>query len=716
MADKAEAQDAQDVAEAAWADALHAATLFAVDPVGTGGVVLRSLAGPQRERWLGWLRGVLPAAAPVRRVPLHIHDARLLGGLDLAATLRAGRPVAERGLIAEADGGVLLLAMAERLPAGTAARLAAVIDTQEVVMERDGLTLRQPARVGVVALDEGLADDEQLPAALRDRCAFHLPLEWLPSRRKSGARGGAEGAAANGVAGGSARGLAGGLAGGFGSGGAGVDESVADLRDDVAAARVRLPQVRASDELLQALCAAAMALGVHSARAPLLALRVARAAAALDGRDEVNERDAALAARLVLAPRATQMPTVAADAAEPDGTDGTDADDADNPPPQDSAPPPQPDTAPEPPAAEPEPELEPEPPVDAAADDPPNEDEPPPLDPGTLDDLILDAARAAIPAGLLAALKLGQAGTARSASAGRAGQVKHNRLRGRPSGVRRGEPRAGARLNVIETLRAAAPWQAVRRREVQAREGTGSAAGRAGAGVSAKTNASDPARSGPAAHAPHAARIQVRREDFHVTRYQQHGETTTVFIVDASGSAALNRLAEAKGAVELLLADCYVRRDRVAVLAFRGKTAELLLPPTRSLVRAKRSLAGLPGGGGTPLAAGIDAALALADSIQRRGETPILVLLTDGRGNIARDGTPGRKQAGDDALAAARQVRLAGVTALLLDTSPQPQPAAEQLAAAMGAGYLPLPYAGAAALSTAVRLATAPPAGRGAGA
>ena len=239
--------------------------------------------------------------------------------------------------------------------------------------------------------------------------------------------------------------------------------------------------------------------------------------------------------------------------------------------------------------------------------------------------------------------------------------------------MRRGEPRGGARLNLIETLRAAAPWQKLRRQ------------------------------------ASGSTRIEVRAEDFHVTRFKQRSETTTVFVIDASGSAALHRLAEAKGAVELLLAECYVRRDRVAVLAFRGPGAELLLPPTRSLVRAKRSLAGLPGGGGTPLAAGIDAAAALADGIRRGGATPVVVMLTDGRANVARDGTPGRARAEEHALLAAQRMRAARFTSLLVDTSAQPQASARQLAVQMGATYLALPYAGATALSLAVRAASAAP-------
>ena len=175
-------------------------------------------------------------------------------------------------------------------------------------------------------------------------------------------------------------------------------------------------------------------------------------------------------------------------------------------------------------------------------------------------------------------------------------------------------------------------------------------------------------------------------------------------MVDASGSAALNRLAEAKGAVELLLADCYVRRDRVAVLAFRGKGTEVLLAPTRSLARAKRSLASLPGGGGTPLASAIDAAHEMAGQVRRKGDTPIIVLLTDGRGNIALDGSPGRLMAAEDTLLAARRLRLAGVTTLLLDSSAQPQAAAQALAASMGARYMPLPYASAQAMSRVVKM------------
>lgn len=198
--------------------------------------------------------------------------------------------------------------------------------------------------------------------------------------------------------------------------------------------------------------------------------------------------------------------------------------------------------------------------------------------------------------------------------------------------------------------------------------------------------------------------IQVRAADFHVRVRKDRQVTTTIFVVDASGSSALHRLSEVKGAVELLLRDCYIRRDQAALIAFRGRTADLILPPTRSLVRARRCLAALPGGGGTPLAAALDAAGALAHAVRQKGQTPNIVLLTDGRANVARDGTAGRDNAEADAIAAARSLRQLAVSILAIDTSPQPQVHGQRIAVEMRARYLALPHADATALSQAVKV------------
>ena len=593
-------------------DAATIAALFAVDPVGLGGVALRSPACDNRDQWLALLKSLLPTQIPLRRVPLNINDSALLGGLDLGATLQAGKPIALKGLLSQADGGVLVLAMAERMSLSSAARFGSVLDTGMVALQRDGLDTSAKASLGLVALDEGASDDEQMPASLADRLAFRL-LMGAQDEDEEGPEWSAQ---------------------------------------EVLNARERLSQVTIDDEAVQALCAAALALGIDSLRASVFAVRVARAAAALAGSNIVEEEHTGVAARLVLAPRATRLPPAAPPENEAQDT---------------------PAETQEPPEPPPEPPFEPESP-DAQNKDESKADDDQEEDPGlpeNLAELVLEAAQAAIPSGLLASLKIGQLQRAKTPTSGSAGALQKNALRGRPVGARKGEPRAGQRINVLETLRAAAPWQKLRQRQQAPTDGQ--------------------------------KRIVVRKEDFHVTRFRQSGQTTTVFVVDASGSSALNRLAEAKGAVELLLADCYVRRDSVAVLAFRGQTAELILPPTRSLARAKRSLAGLPGGGGTPLAHAIDSAILLADQLRKKGETPIVVLLTDGKGNIARDGSAGRAQAATDALAAATEMRLRGFSTLLVDTSPQAQDAAKNLAQAMGAQYLALPYAGANSLNQAVR-------------
>jgi len=576
---------------ARWAQALAALRLFAVDPAGLGGVHLRAAAGVPRDVWLARLRATLPAPAPIRRMPARIGDDGLLGGLDLAATLKAGRAIATRGLLADADGGIVVLAMAERVAAETAARLAWVMDNGNVVLARDGISAESPARFGLVALDEAADADERIPQALAERLAFRVELDSVRARTAL------------------------------------ADEVPSQ---SVAAARARLADVAVDGETVEAVCAAAVALGVPSVRAELLTLRAARASAALAGRDAVSAEDVALAAALVLAHRATRLPAEEEPAEEP-----------------------------------PSPEPQPPQPPDQPESGPGDAERP-------LDDVVLAAVAAAIPAGLLARLKVADAMRARAKSGGRAGALMKSGRRGRPAGIFRGAPRTrGARLDLVATLRAAAPWQ-----QVRAREGS----------------------AGP--------RVRVLPDDFRIVRYRQRSETTTIFAIDASGSAALHRLAEAKGAVELLLADCYVRRDSVSVLAFRGRGAEIVLPPTRSLVRAKRALAGLPGGGGTPLAAGIEAGLDLALAARRRGGTPTLVLLTDGRANVGRDGIGGRDRAEADALAAAGRLRAEGISVLLVDTAPRPTELARALGAAMGAVYLALPHADSGALNRAVRGAT----------
>ena len=590
-----------------WQQAVQVAVLLAIDPGTLGGVRIRASAGPVRDAWLNLLRSLMSPSRWVR-MPVSITDERLLGGLDLSATLASGRPVLQHGLLVEADGGTLILTMAERLPTSTAARLTQVMDEGAVVLERDGLAERRATRFAVVALDEGLSEEESLSLALRDRLAFELDLRPISPRRVNDVD---------------------------------MQQMMSGSIDDIAAARAGLAGIEVPDEVLRVLCGTAMALGVDSMRASIMARAVARASAALFGNQIVSDDDARLAATLVLSPRATRMPS----------------------------------------APEQEQEEPPEQPIDDAPPNDPDDDkddqqddQTSPPDPSlnkAMEDRVLEAAKAAIPAGLLSQLFAGS--LQQRASSGKSGAMVKGGQRGRPSGSRRAQPAHGSRLHLIDTLRAAAPWQKIRK-----------------------------ATLGPEAQ----QRVQVRSDDFHIARIKQKTATTTLFVVDASGSSALHRLAEAKGAVELLLADCYVRRDQVALIAFRGKVAELLLPPTRSLVRAKRSLSGLPGGGGTPLATAIDTAASVAEGLRRRGQSPVVVLLTDGRANVARDGSGGRERAQSEATQAARQLAALQVPLLFIDTSPKPQETAAQLAGAMRARYIPLPHAGAAAVSLAVRVAT----------
>lgn len=567
-----------------------AAALLAIDPLGLGGAVVRAPRADIAESWLAMVRSLLVEGTPIARLPISIPDDRLLGGLDLAMTLATGRPVVERGLLARTDGGVLILPCAERASDALIARLTSVLDTQRTTPRGPFAGEQTPARVAIIALDEGDGVDERPAAALTDRLAFHLTLS--PEVSPDGAL-----------------------------------FTPTDLR----AARASFPQVTISAARITTLVTVALAFGIDSLRAVSFAVRVARGAAALDGRRTVSDDDCQVAAALVLGPRATRLP------------------------------------APSEASAEPEPPPPPSDPVDAESE---RDEMPSPEELQALEELMIQAMQATLPIGLT--IEAPSQGPRQGGSAGRSGDDRAGGLRGRQVGTRRGDPRGGGRLDLLETLRAAAPWQRLRP---------------------------------PIAGQEGRVLVRVRPDDFRIRRLIEPAGTTAIFVVDASGSAALHRMAEAKGAVELLLAEAYSRRDEVGLIAFRGNAAEVLLPPTRAIAAAKRALTALPGGGGTPLASAIDRARELAVQARRTGNDTVVVFLTDARANIARDGSPGRPQAEADALASASALRVLGGTTVLIDTSPRPSEMAQRMAEAMGAGYVALPRTDAQGIHAAVAAA-----------
>lgn len=598
-----------------WLRALEVAQLLVINPHGLGGVILRARSGPVRDRWLTYLNTIAQLGGmrlPLRKMPLGISDENLIGGIDLDQTLRTGKAVLRQGLLAQCDQQLLLMPMAERVEVGAVAKVVSALDNGFISIERDGQSRRIESHFGVVALDEGIEDDEHPNEKIRQRVAFLLNLDILGWRDLPE-----------------------------------TDDDFVPDADSLQDTRKNFSKITVSEDSLNALVGVAEQLGVTSIRALSLAINTAKCLAAIDKDDEVTSMHLQRAIALVLSPRATRIPQSA---------------------------PPEEEEQPE--NEQDQVDQEPPPPPPDPTEDQKQEDQEPESNtetPQALEDEILEAAQAAIPADILARLAdLADPKTPKGMG-GKAGAVKVGRIRGRPLGNMPGMPEGGKTLSIIDTLRAAVPWQRVRRAEILA----------AGKTIP-------------------AGKIVIRKEDFRIKRYQERTQTLTMFIVDASGSSAMHRLAEAKGAVELLLAECYIRRDQVAVMSFRGSAAELILAPTRSLVKAKRALSGLPGGGGTPLSRAIDESFEIASVSMRKGLTPALVFLTDGRANIAKDGSPGRSKAMEDAQQSARAASYYSFKSLWIDTSTQARDEGKALAALLGSMYLPLPNAGANEVSQAI--------------
>ncbi|MFF4868890.1 putative cobaltochelatase [Streptomyces sp. NPDC000961] len=577
------------------------------------------------------------AERPARMVelPVGASEDRLVGSLDIEKALAEGVKAFEPGLLADAHRGILYVDEVNLLHDHLIDLLldAAAMGFSHV--EREGVSVRHAARfllVGTMNPEEG-----ELRPQLLDR--FGLTVEVAASRdpeqrvevvrRRLAFE---DDPAA------------------FAARWAGEE---AALRGRIVAARALLPQVVLGDAELLQIAATCAAFEVDGMRADIVMARTATALAAWAGRTEVTSEDVRQAALLALPHRRRRSPFDAP---------GLDEDKLD-------------ETLEQFKGEDPEPDPEPDGPDDGGPGDggpgdggpggggpdgggiPPQGDGPAPEDvPAPEEAPVPEPApqkagagagsgeRAAVKAAepfrtkVLSVPGLGEGAAGRRSRA----RTEHGRTTGsvRPRG-------ALTKLHLAATVQAAAPHQKAR--------------GRTGRG------------------------LVVRRDDLRQATREGREGNLVLFAVDASGSmAARQRMSAVKGAVLSLLLDAYQRRDKVGLVTFRGRDAEVALPPTSSVDAAAARLEQLPTGGRTPLSAGLLKAhdVLRVERLRDPSRRPLLVVVTDGRAT-------GGRAAGDPVALAARAARLhaaEGTASVVVDceTGPVRLGLAGQLARELG--------------------------------